>query len=263
MVNLEIDGHEVSFAGRIEPHNSEPTIVFIHGAAMDHTVWAMHTRYFMHVRRSVVALDLPAHGRSDGVPLPSIEMMSAWVSRCLDRLGIERIALAGHSMGALVALELAADNTDRVATLALLGAAVPMAVSEELLDAARQEDAVALDMMVLWGHAYCSQLGGNPVAGIPVIHTAKRLLERARPGVLFNDLSACHNYRRGKESALKITAKTTLVCGTEDKMTPLRAGRDLAEFIPGCSVRTIPQCGHLLMSEQPEDTHRKLVTALG
>lgn len=262
-MNVEVDGHQISFAGRIDTRTREPTIVFIHGAAMDHTVWAMHTRYFMHVHRSVIALDLPAHGSSQGSPLPSIEMMSDWVSRCLDHLGVGRVALVGHSMGALVALELAANNTDRVGTLALLGAAVPMAVSEELLDAARREHAAAVDMMVLWGHAYSSQLGGNPVAGIHVVHTAKRLLERARPGVLFNDLNACNDYQNGEGSALKVTAKTTLVCGTEDKMTPLRAGRALAESIPGCLIQTVPQCGHLLMSEQPEHTHRKLVAALG
>ena len=262
-MNVEVDGYKIFFAGRIDSRNREPTIVFIHGAAMDHTVWAMYTRYFMHVPRSVIALDLPAHGYSQGDPLPSIEMMSEWVSRCLDHLGVERVALAGHSMGALVALELAANNIDRVRTLALLGAAAPMVVSEDLLDAARREHAAAVDMMVLWGHAYSSQLGGNPVAGIHVVHTANRLLERARPGVLFNDLNACNHYKNGAKSALKVTAKTTLVCGTEDKMTPLRAGRALAESIPGCLIQTVPQCGHLLMSEQPEHTHRKLVAALG
>ncbi len=260
---IQVDGRKVFAAGRLSYGSPQPPVILIHGAAMDHSVWAMHTRYFMHVRRSVLALDLPAHGRSEGDPLDSIEAMAAWVSRCLDEFDIDEIAVAGHSMGALVALELSASSGDRVDRLALLGASAPMRVSDQLLEAARDDRPEARDMMMLWGHAFSAQLGGNPVAGIHIMNTATRLLERARPGVLFNDLNACNSYECGAESASKIAAKTTLICGAEDKMTPHRAGRELAGFIPDCAVEVVSECGHILMSEQPEQTHRRLVAALG
>ena len=228
----------------------------------DHTVWALYTRYFMHVRRSVAAVDLPAHGRSGGEALPSIEAMSGWLSRCVDALGLDTIALAGHSMGALVALELAGSLGSRVSHLALLGAAVPMSVSEPLLAAAREDKPEARDMMMLWGHGFAAQIGGNPLAGVHIINTSKRLLERAAPGILFNDLNACNAYVGGMDAAARVAAETTIICGTEDKMTPMRAASALAEVIGQCSVEQVARSGHIMMSEQPEQTHRKLVAAL-
>ena len=67
---VDVDGHKVFAAGRLAAASPVPPVVLVHGAAMDHTVWAMHTRYFMHVGRSVIAPDLPAHGRSNGEALP-------------------------------------------------------------------------------------------------------------------------------------------------------------------------------------------------
>jgi pimeloyl-ACP methyl ester carboxylesterase len=76
-----------------------PSLAFVHGAAMDHTVWALQTRYFAHHGRNVLAVDLPGHGRSDGPALDSIGALADWLARLLDALGVERAALAGHSMG--------------------------------------------------------------------------------------------------------------------------------------------------------------------
>src|SRR5437868_15511146 len=85
-----------------------PTIVFLHGAGMDHTVWALQTRYFSHHGRNVLAVDLPGHGRSAGPGLAGIAAMAGCVLAVLDALGIGRASLVGHSMGALAALAAAA-----------------------------------------------------------------------------------------------------------------------------------------------------------
>ena len=106
---FEVDGVRTFAAGQIPPGHAGRTIVLIHGAAMDHSVWVYHTRYFMHEGDAVIALDLPAHGRSEGEPLGSVEAMAAWLLRCLDALDIRRASLVGHSLGALVALQAAAD----------------------------------------------------------------------------------------------------------------------------------------------------------
>ena len=57
-----------------------PAIVFIHGSGLDHTVWALPARYFAHHDASVLAVDLPGHGRSEGAPLTAIEAMADWVA---------------------------------------------------------------------------------------------------------------------------------------------------------------------------------------
>lgn len=259
---FDVDGQRIFAAGQLPSEATGAAVVLLHGAAMDHSVWVYHTRYFAQLGCAVIAPDLPAHGLSGGAAVPTVEGMAAWLGRCLDSLGIDRVALAGHSLGALVALEFAATAGPRVQRLALLGAAVPMAVSDQLLDAARADAREARDMMVLWGHGPRAHLGGNPVAGIAIVNGAMRLLERAAPGLLYNDLNACNAYTTGLDAAARVAAPTRLVCGRDDKMTPPRAALELAAAMSECGVETIPDCGHIMMSERPEATHRALVAAL-
>ena len=259
---FEVDGARTFAAGRITGGTDAPVVVLVHGAAMDHSIWVYHTRYFMHAGRDVIAIDLPAHGLSDGAPLASIEDMAAWLERCLDALGIARAAVAGHSMGALAALELAGRAGERVERLALLGCALPMAVAPVLLEQAAADSPLARDMMVLWGHGTHAYTGGNPVAGITMVNAALRLIERARPGLLHADLNACNAYVEGYAAAARVSARTRLICGSEDRMTPTASARELASVIPTCAVDVIGDCGHIMMSERPEQTHRLLVQAL-
>jgi pimeloyl-ACP methyl ester carboxylesterase len=84
-----------------------PLTVLIHGAGMDHSVWSLQTRYLAHHGRSVLAVDLPGHGRSGGEPLTTTEDLADWVPKLIDAAGFEQAALVGHSMGAITALEAA------------------------------------------------------------------------------------------------------------------------------------------------------------
>ena len=78
---------------------SKRTIVFVHGAGLDHSWWGLQSRYFGYHGYNVLALDLPAHGRSGGAPLATIGEMADWVKKVLDAKQIRSAALVGHSMG--------------------------------------------------------------------------------------------------------------------------------------------------------------------
>ena len=82
---------------------------------------------------------------------------------------------------------------------------------------------------------------------------AERLLERARPGVLFKDLTACNDYGDGLAAAAKVTVPATLVLGERDLMTPAKAGKALAAALPNARVVTLAGAGHMLMSERPDE----------
>jgi pimeloyl-ACP methyl ester carboxylesterase len=161
------------------------TVVFVHGAAQDHGVWALQSRYFAHHGRNVVAVDLPGHGRSEGKPLPSVAAIADWIVALLDALHVERATLVGHSMGALAVLEAAGRRPERVAKLALLGPAAPMPVSDVLLEAAKRDDHVAFELINGWSFSPGDQLGGNRLPGVWMTGNAMRLMERSRPGVLY------------------------------------------------------------------------------
>src|SRR5215216_6772117 len=86
---------------------ARPSVIFIHGAQNDHSVWCLQTRYFAHHGFNVLAVDLPGHGRSKGAAKTSVEAMAAWVLAVMDAVGAHQAMMVGHSMGSLIALEAA------------------------------------------------------------------------------------------------------------------------------------------------------------
>ena len=262
-MELSVDGQGVFAATGGQAFDPAlPAVVFLHGAGMDHTVWALQTRYFAHHGRAVLAVDLPGHGRSAGAPLGSIEDMAAWVGRLLEAAGVGAAALAGHSMGALVALAAAGAMPERTRALALLGAAPSMPVHPDLLAAAEANDHLAVELVTSWGHGRAGHLGGNRAPGLWLMGGADRLLERSAPGVLHNDLAACSAYSGVAEAAAKVACPCRIIAGAGDKMTPAKAGAKLAGLIPGAEISVIAKSGHMMMLETPDETLDALRTLL-
>ncbi|MFL6623577.1 MAG: alpha/beta fold hydrolase [Sulfurifustis sp.] len=230
-----------------------PTVVFLHGGEHDHSVWALQSRYLAHHGFGVLALDLPAHGRSLGAPLERIEDMADWLVAVLDAAGVSTAALVGHSMGSLAALDAAARYPQRVSRIALLGTAFPMRVSAELLDATRANEPAAHDMINVWSHAAYAHYPSNPGPGFWVIGENLRLMQRQKPGVLHADFAACNNYAAGLERAAQVKCPTLLLLGSRDSMTPARAAQDIAKTISSAKVVTLDGGGHNLMGEKPDE----------
>jgi pimeloyl-ACP methyl ester carboxylesterase len=233
--------------------SSLPAIVFLHGAGMDHSVWALLARAFAHHGYAVLAPDLPGHGRSAGKPLTSIAALADWTAALIDVAGAKAARLVGHSMGSLVALETAARHPDKVTGLGLIATTATMRVSDDLLNAAKADDHDAVDMIAIWGEGYRASLGGSQAPGLWMLGGAERLLERAQPGAIFADLSACNAYQDALSTAAKITVPSIVIQGSRDLMTPAKGGKALAAAIPNCRLALIEGAGHMLMSERPDD----------
>lgn len=240
-----------------------PAVVFIHGAANDHSAWVLQSRYLAHHGFGVLALDLPGHGRSHGAPLARVEDMADWVVAVLDAAGVRLAALVGHSMGSLIALDAAARHPGRVTRIALLAAACPMRVSAQLLEAARSDEPGARDMVNIWSHAAWAHYPNNPGPGAWVIGANLRLMQRQKPGVLYQDLAACNDYAAGLTRAGQVQCPALLVLGARDQMTPARAARDIAQAIGGVRTVTLEGSGHNLMAERPDEVLDALAGFLG
>jgi pimeloyl-ACP methyl ester carboxylesterase len=262
-MQFTIDGHSVFGASGGRAHESgRPLALFVHGAGLDHTVWALQSRWLAFHGWNVLALDLPGHGRSAGPPLPTIDAMAAWLAKLIVAAESDSAALIGHSMGALIALETAACFPERVKSLALIGAAAAMPVHPDLLAAAAANDHAAIDMVNLWGYGYAAGLGGSAAPGMWLCGVGERVLERAQPGVLHNDLAACAAYRNGAAAAARVVSPALLICGERDQMTPLKNGRVLAAAIPQSTLVTVPGAGHMLLAERPYEVQSALARHL-
>ncbi|HET7032948.1 MAG TPA: alpha/beta hydrolase [Casimicrobiaceae bacterium] len=253
MMRVSVAGHEVyAYTGARAPEPALPAIVFVHGAGNDHSVWALQSRYFAHHGRNALAVDLPGHGRSAGSALASVEAIADWIPALLDARGIDAATLVGHSMGALAVLECAARHPQRIARVALLGPAAPMAVADVLLDAAKRDDHVAFELINGWSFSAGKQLGGNTMPGVWLTGNAMRLLERTHPGVLYVDLVACNAYAGAIAAARKVRCPTLVIVGSRDIMAPPKNAHELIGVLREARVVDLPDCGHAMMAEQPD-----------
>ncbi|WP_317205504.1 alpha/beta hydrolase [Janthinobacterium sp.] len=232
-----------------------PSVVFIHGAQNDHSVWALQSRYFAHHGFNVLAVDLPGHGRSKGAAKASVEELSQWLLALLEQAGVARALLVGHSMGSLIALETAFAAPQRVSHLALLGSTYPMKVSEALLETARSDEASAIDMVNIWSHSSIAQKPSFPGPGFYAMGGARRLKQRIsqiNPGqVFYTDFSACNDYANGAAAAQSVRCPTLFIFGLRDMMTPAKSTKLLTSTIAHGSVVQVDS-GHELMAEQPD-----------
>ena len=215
-----------------------PLIIFLHGAGMDHTVWNLQTRYFAYHGYSVLSIDFPGHGRSEGPLMENIEQMADWIPELINvtakifgntgasKSKLKMASLVGHSMGALVALECAARYPKLLTSISLLGVSATMPVHPVLLEAAsnsgrsENNESLAYDLVTSWGHGRTGHFGISPVPGMSLIGGGRALLSSSPKAALGIGLKACNAYQNGMRAAKKVTCPTLCLMGSEDKMTP-------------------------------------------
>ncbi len=242
-----------------------PAVVFIHGALHDHSVWTLAARWFAHHGHAVLALDLPAHGRSDGEPLQSLPDAGAWVLDMLDAAGVSAAAFVGHSMGSLIALEAASQAPQRATHLVMVGTAYPMSVSPALLQTAEEQPARAIAMVNAFSYSGHAAKPSYPGPGSWLHGANAALMHRMQSGwtggnLFAHDFRLCNGYDGGLKAAARITCPATCIVGRGDQMTPPKASRELAAALKAHVVTLAT--GHALMQEAPDPLLAALREAL-
>ncbi len=255
-MKLHVQGREAyAYTGGKAFDPTLPCVVFIHGAVNDHSVWTLLARWFAHHGHAVLAPDLPGHMRSAGPALPSVQAMAEWVLALLDAAGVQRAALAGHSLGSLVALQAAASAPQRATHLVMLGTCVPMPVPQALLDLSLSDVCSAIDRAVVFSFSTLAAKPSYPGPGVWLRGSGRALMHqviRAQGDerLFHTDYSACNQYTQGLEAAAQVRCPSALVLGALDQMTLPRNARELAATL-GATVHNLP-VGHYLMQESPD-----------
>jgi len=231
---------------------AKPTMVFVHGAGLDHSSFLLQSRYFGYHGWNVLAVDLPGHGRSAGSPIATVQGMAEALCKFVPA---EKFCIVGHSMGALIALECAARVPSRIERIALVGVGYPMKVGPAFLDAAKRDQYDAFDMHTIWGHAPQVPLGRDASPGMWTYGDTQARLERLAPGVLYNDLKACNDYVLEGD----VTCPALFVLGRRDMMTPSKNAAPLQERIKNQRTVLVDFSGHTLMTEAPDQTLDALI----
>jgi pimeloyl-ACP methyl ester carboxylesterase len=264
-MNIELDGHAVyAYTGGRPLDPTLPGVVFVHGALHDHSVWILQSRYLAHHGHAVLAVDLPAHGRSGGAPL-GVEAAGRWLASLVEASGLRRCALVGHSMGSLIALEAAACLGSRATALVMVGTGYPMKVSPKLLELCQRDALAAIDLVNMLSNSTHAAKPSHPGPGFS-IHGSNRALARhmqrgyADGNLFLADFAACDAYAGLEAAARKLACPVTLVLGERDQMTSPQA---VAPIVAALQPRvvTLP-VGHNLMAEAPDGVLNAIVSAI-
>jgi len=246
-----------------EADRKTPTIVFLHGWVENIDVWH-YQRLALRGTVRMVFVDLRSHGRSGRAS----SKRSTFADLADDTLAVIKqlvprgpIVLVGHSMGGMTIMQLAGTHPDlfggRVKGVVLLGTSAGKLMRSSpgmrYLIPFLRAGAPALD----WARRFNSysiirRWGLGPGAAERHVDMANEMILEAPTHVLMDfypnfvglDLTA------GLEALGR--ARTTVVVGTADLMTPLKHGRRLADAIPDAKLEVLDDVGHMLMFEEHE-----------
>lgn len=86
----------------------------------------------------------------------------------------------------------------------------------------------------------------------------ERLIERSAPGVLHADLAACNDFDPAAITRT-VDVPALVIAGDADRMTPARAGLDVASALPDARVVRLDGCGHAMLNERPNEVLDALI----
>lgn len=201
------------------------------------------------------APDLPGHGKSEG---PGLQTISAYAERLgafLQALDARNSVLIGHSMGSAIAMQLFFQARERIAALVLIGGGARLPVNPDLLEWTTSPTTfpLAVDRIVEW--SYLAE--DEP----EVAELGRQNLLSTRPTVLHGDLKACQQFNLS-ERLSEITLPTLVLYGGQDRMTPPRLSQYLAAHLPAGRQEVIPEAGHMVILEKPEEVAEAVGTFL-
>ncbi|HRJ58956.1 MAG TPA: alpha/beta hydrolase [Anaerolineales bacterium] len=222
---------------------SRPPLILLHGAGGSLLSWHPYIRRLANT--TVYALDLPGHGKSAGQPRQSIEEIARDVSAFLEALRIETVVIAGLSMGSGIALTLGLKYAHKVVGLALLGGGSKLRVANSILENAGNPSTFesAVDLI----NANCFSAYAAP----DMVALSKQNMLSMSPAGLLADFTACNQFDVTDQLS-RIQVPTLILCGAEDRMTPLKLSQTLKDRIPNSELHILEKTGHMLTLEQPE-----------
>lgn len=227
-------------------------IVLLPGLLCDETVW-IHARTAFAASSSVLVGEYGA-----------LDSLGAMAERVLE-VAPRRFALAGHSMGGRVAMEVLRRAPERVAAIALLDTAVhPLPPGEpgereaagryELLALAREQGMAAMAARWVQG-----MLWPPRVEEAPLVQSVIDMFARKTPESFAAQIRALLGRPDATPLLESIRCPALVLCGADDAWSPAARHREMASRIAGARLLVVPECGHMSTLERPEAVTRALL----
>jgi pimeloyl-ACP methyl ester carboxylesterase len=227
----------LNFISHGAPHDA----VFIHGAGGNSLLWSRMLEG-LSGRSRALAVDLPGHPSGE-ITCRNVGEYAEAVHQFLIDTHLDRPVLGGHSMGGATVLTLALTHPDDVGGLILVGTGAKLGVAPEILEGLKSDPMRTIENIIT-PRSFDSidlSLGRESRAALSVSNLP----------VFLNDYLACTRFDVRKDLS-RISARTLVVCGDKDRMTPPRFSHYLSANVPGSELRFVKDSGHMLPLEKPE-----------
>jgi pimeloyl-ACP methyl ester carboxylesterase len=227
-------------------------LVLLPGLVCDETVWA-HAREALGARAPV---SIAEYGLLDRLGVMAEHVLAS---------APPQFALAGHSMGGRVALEVMRRAPERVTAIALLDTAVrPLADGEAgereaaerhaLLAIARERGMAAMAERWVQGMVWPPRL-----SDAELVRSVVEMFARKSPAVFAAQIRALLARPDATPLLGGIRCPALVLCGAEDSWSTAAGHREIAAAIPGSRLVLVPECGHMCTLERPQAVTRALL----
>ncbi|HET6894977.1 MAG TPA: alpha/beta hydrolase [Candidatus Baltobacteraceae bacterium] len=222
------------------------TLLFVHGAGCTGEVFEAQLRAFAHAQ----APNLPGH-LCAGAP-ESIGDFADAVNEFVREHGLGHVVLAGHSMGAAIAIETALRKPAWLRGAILIGGGPRMRVAPAFLDGLADDFERTARMIA--GYFFAEGSAER-------VDAALALMRRVGQEQTLRDFRACNDFD-ALERLEEISVPVLALGGEADKLTPAKHAAALADRVPGAAARIIPGAGHFVMAERPAETNESIAAFL-
>ena len=239
MVFFNYNGNKIFF--EIKKAETKNFLIFIHGSGSNSNTW----RYQFDIDNNytLIALDLPSHGRSDKFETLSLDLYVNVLQKFVESLDYEMMVLCGHSLGGAVIQSFYFNYPNYVNKLILVGTGARLRVSQIILESLKTNYDKYLEDLP---HGAFSRKTPTNIINEYIKETS-----RMGPDITYQDFSICDKFdTMNLTSTIKIPC--IIVTGKEDKLTPLKYANYFKEKITDSKLYIIEKAGHMVMIEQPD-----------
>ncbi len=242
MPYLKFDQTRYYYAGNFKREGLP--VLFCHGSGGGHHHWLLQLNSLKEPVNPI-AIDLPGHGRSEGVSLNTVAGYREWLHNFSRAAGIAPFVPAGHSLGGAIALDYALNYPEDISGLILIGTGGRLKVLPAFLESLEKGSVPETFSDFLY----------SPKAPDEMLRRGRKEVLNTEPSLYYADLCACNEFDI-MEELHRISRPALIICGSEDQLTPAKYSYFMGENLPESRLEIIKDAGHMVMLEQPEELNR-------
>jgi pimeloyl-ACP methyl ester carboxylesterase len=227
---------------------TNPTLIFVHGAGGDKSQWYLQKQFFIKKQFGIIVVSLPGHGNSSDLELVSIEAYTKSLHALLITLNLKKGILIGHSMGGAIALQMILQYTDlAIENLVLIGSGAKLGVAPIFFDNLEEDFKNALKMMEPYAYHEKTDRELKLQNGIVALKNGAN--------IFIKDFRACDRFDV-RSRLNEVTIPTLILCGKDDKLTPVGHSNFLHENISNSNISIIPESSHFVFQEKSVEVNQ-------